>query len=382
MSTHIQRLAYASALMLACTLRPAQAGDGGDDSHTAFLPRSITSSTIPPNGDLNPYGVAFVPARFPSGGATVTGDVLVSNFNNIDNLQGTGTTIIRFTPTGDLAPGVAAGSAGNATVFFQSPLAGLTTALGVLRGGFVVVGNVPTTDGTIGTISQGALQVVDRNGNPVATLSDSTYLDSPWDLTINDQGSHAQIFVSNVLSGTVSRLDVSVGASGVTVNDMFQVGMGYSHEPNDAALVLGPTGLVYDRGSGKLFVASTDDNAVYSISNAGTRQTPVTKGTLVFSDSHLRGPLALALAPNGDLLTANGDAVNGDPLHPSEIVEFTRHGTFVAESNVDASQGGAFGVATVLSGFDTPFNYAAIDDVPNDVVVTLVRSGDDHESDD
>jgi hypothetical protein len=38
----------------------------------------------------------------------------------------------------------------------------------------------------------------------------------------------------------------------------------------------------------------------------------------------LRGPLALALAPNGDLITANGDAVNGDPTQPSEIVEFTK----------------------------------------------------------
>jgi hypothetical protein len=51
--------------------------------------QSFTASTIPSNGDLNPYGVAFVPAGFPSGGKTATGDVLVANFNNSDNLQGT-----------------------------------------------------------------------------------------------------------------------------------------------------------------------------------------------------------------------------------------------------------------------------------------------------
>ena len=44
------------------------------------------------------------------------------------------------------------------------------------------------------------------------------------------------------------------------------------------------------------------------------------KGNHIFSDPHLRGPLALVFAPNGHLLTANGDAVNGDTAHPSEIV--------------------------------------------------------------
>jgi hypothetical protein len=36
-----------------------------DDGEGAFLPRLVTSSTIPANGDLNPYGVAFVPQGFP-----------------------------------------------------------------------------------------------------------------------------------------------------------------------------------------------------------------------------------------------------------------------------------------------------------------------------
>jgi hypothetical protein len=40
---------------------------------------------------------------------------------------------------------------------------------------------------------------------------------------------------------------------------------------------------------------------------------------------------ALALAPNGDLLTSNGDAINPDPAHPSEIVEFTKTGQFIGE---------------------------------------------------
>jgi hypothetical protein len=91
-----------------------------------------------------------------------------------------------------------------------------------------------------------------------------------------------------------------------------------------------------------------------------------------FADAHLRGPLALRFAPNGDLLTANGDAVNMALLHPSEIVEFTRWGQFVREYDVDASEGGAFGIDTVL-GEHTGFDFAVIDDVTNNLAVVALQ---------
>jgi hypothetical protein len=355
------------ALLLACGALPAAARA---QAVQGFAPQFIVSSTIPANGDLNPYGVAIVPQNFPTGGTISAGDVLVSNFNNLSNLQGTGVTIIKLTPTGPVAPSVAPGQPGNATTFFTSALAGLSTALGVLQGGFVVVGNLPSTDGTFKTHGQGALQIVDRNGNLVTTLTDPKYLGSPWDLTINDGGSHAQVFVSNVVKGTVARIDLAVGSGGVTILSENEIADGYAHHGNPAAFVLGPTGLAYDKNAGILYVASTMDNAIYAVPAAGTRTSPVDKGNLVFSDSHLRGPLALAFTLIGNLVTANGDAVNSDPTHPSEIVEFTKAGKFVGESNVDASQGGAFGIA--IQPF--PFNYAAVDDVPNSVTVFTVPS--------
>ncbi len=330
------------------------------ESDDAFVPRLINSSTIPSNGDLNPYGVAFVPDRFPEGGALAAGDVLVSNFNNSANLQGAGTTIVQLTPRGSLAP------PGTATAFFTSGLPGLSTALGVLRGGFVIVGNVPTTDGTFGTIGQGALQVIDRHGHLAQTLSDPQFLDGPWDLALDDHGDHAHIFVSNVLNGTVSRLDVTVGVKGLTLLKKTAIATGYTHVPNAAALILGPTGLAFDRATDLLYVASTADNTIYVISHASSRTNAVARGGVAFSDSRLRGPLALRFAPNGDLLTANGDAVNADVLHPSEIVEFTTGGQFVREYNVDSSQGGAFGLDTLREG---PFDYAVIDDVTNNLSV-------------
>jgi hypothetical protein len=127
-----------------------------------------------------------------------------------------------------------------------------------------------------------------------------------------------------------------------------------------------------------LYVASTADNMIYSISDAAQRSSAVDHGVIVFAGTQLRGPLALRFAPNGDLLAANGDAVNADVLHPSEIVEFTNRGQFVQEYNVDSSQGGAFGIDTVVNisprfGFPavnaSSFNYAAIDDVTNNLSV-------------
>ena len=140
----------ASAGILTTLSAPASAAE-------SFIPRVVNSSTIPANGDLNPYGVAFVPARFPRGGAITAGDVLVSNFNNSANIQGTGTTIVQLTPGGVIAPPT------TATTFFTSKLLGLSTAIGVLRGGLVIVGSVPTADGTFATIGQGALQVIDQH---------------------------------------------------------------------------------------------------------------------------------------------------------------------------------------------------------------------------
>ena len=317
---------------------------------------SLTVSTVPTKGpargDQNPYGVAFVPSDFPQGGPLQPGDVLVSNFNNSKNVQGTGTSIVRITPDGQQS------------VFFTSKEPGLSTALGVLEDGFVIVGNVPITDGTFSTIRQGSLQVIDRFGDQVLKLTDPKLLDGPWDLTINDQGTTAQVFVSNVISGTVTRIDLSVFPSqdSVKVLDMTQIASGYTVTPNASAVVLGPTGLAFDPRTDTLYVASTGDNAIYAIGNAAFTSSDGGQGKLIFSDAnHLNGPLGLVLAPNGDLVTTNGDAFNpASNVPPSELVEFTPEGRFVAEFSIDAVAGSAFGIALGRSG--DHLILAAVDD--------------------
>ena len=358
----IQFLSRHSCTALTAGMMLAAAAFGAS-AHDAFIPKLVNSSTIPANGDVNPYGVAFVPSGFPGGGSIAAGDVLIANFNSSANIQGTGTTITQFTPRGDIATPL------GAITFFTSGLPGLSTALGVLRSGFVLVGNVPTTDGTAATVGQGALQVIDRHGKSLQTWTDPVLLDGPWDLAVDDHGTYAHVFVANVLNGTVARFDVAPAATGLHIVKKSLIANGYTHVPNAAAVVLGPTGLAFDPETDTLYVASTADNAIYAVAHASGRSGASGRGSLVFSDAHLRGPLALRFAPNGHLLTANGDAVNSDVLHPSEIVEFTTNGHFVRQYNADPSQGGAFGIDTVLHE-DADFNYAVIDDVTNSLAVS------------
>ena len=334
-----------------------------DDNRT-FLPAGFLDvSTVASNGDQNPYGVAFIPDGFPSGGPLGPGDILVSNFNNATtppsgNVQGTGTTIVRVAPDGEVS------------TFFTGTFApptdgGLTTALGALKRGFVVVGQLPNDNGTP---RPGSLLFLDKQGTIVLKY---TNVDGPWDLAIDDDFDRAKIFVSNVLNGTVVRLDLSIGSSTVTVNSVTEIAHGYGFELNSAAFVVGPTGLAYDEQADVLYVGSTSDNEIFKIEHAEATNVSVLQGILVYNDPvHLHGPLALALAPDGHLLTSNGDAINPPvaPQLPSEIVEFTKEGKFIGQLSVDPVAGAAFGIAVARPTGDSA-RFAAVNDDDNTIDV-------------
>ena len=122
------------------------AGVAGASSLPAFVGplHHITTlaSTVPANGDVNPYGVAVIPQ---STGRLHQNNILVSNFNNKANVQGTGTTIVQITPGGHrslfakVSPHLHGCPGG----------VGLTTALTVLRSGWVIVGSLPTKGGNV-----------------------------------------------------------------------------------------------------------------------------------------------------------------------------------------------------------------------------------------
>jgi hypothetical protein len=323
------------------------------DAAVPFLPSSIrTASTVPSNGDVNPYGVAFIGDNFLTGkGALEHGDILVSNFNNKNNLQGTGTTIIDVPAKG-----------GAPTLFFQgtAPL-GLSTGLGTLQYGYILVGNLPTSDGTAATAQAGSILVINNQGKLVKAIT-GTEIDGPWDMTVVDNGDTATVYVANALNGTISRITLAVSESGVVKTGHTVIATGYMHQGDPAALFDAPTGLVYDRKTDRLFVASTLDNLIFAVPNASTRTGSDGPGYIVYDDpTHLHGALAMAEAPNGHLLVTNNDVINADPTQPSEIVEFTKGGEFVKEIPVDPAQGGSFGLAVHVNGNGTA-TLAAVDD--------------------
>ena len=308
------------------------------------------SSTVPKNGDVNPYGVAVAPV---SNGRLVAGDVLISNFNNHRNLQGTGTTIVEVSPTGSLSlfatldpnklPGPCPGGLG------------LTTALVALRSGFVVVGSLPTKNGSSASMQAGCLLVLDSSGTAVETLSGGA-INGPWDMTALDAGGVATLFVTNVLNGTVAaspnvvhggtvvRIGLMLSGTGLpAVTSETVIGMGLPERTDPAALVVGPTGLGL-APDGTLYVADSVANRVAAIPNALSVAGPT--GTLT-SGGALNDPLGLAIAPNGDVLTTNG----GD----GNLVETTPAGQQVAVKMLDTSpappgpngNGTLFGLAVV-----------------------------------
>ena len=246
-------------------------------------------------------------------GDLVKGDVLVSNFNNSQNQQGTGSSIVEVSPSGQAHVfAVVPAPMGSSAV-------GLTTALVTLRDGFVVVGNLPAPMGMSSNATAGALTILDSRGNVVSTYI-APDINGPWDMTAVDQGKHATLFVTNVLNGTVAaggmvvhhgtvvRLELSIAHGAmvpqVTSNTVIATGFGEHTDPN--ALVVGPTGVGLGHG-GVLYVADSNANRIAAVPDALTRTSTLGGGGMTVSKGGaLNDPLGLTIAPGGDVLSANG----------------------------------------------------------------------------
>jgi len=316
---------------------------------------STLASTVPPNGDVNPYGVAVVPRTL---GNLTQGNILVSNFNAKSNLQGTGTTIVQVTPSG------------KTTLFAQIDAShlpgpcpggvGLTTALVVLQRGWVIVGSLPTTDGMSDTAKAGCLLVLNSWGKVVETFAGSP-INGPWDMAAFDQDAVAALFVTNVLNGTVDgngkvvnkgtviRIVIKIPQQGDGIPGRVSttvIGSGFSERTDPAALVIGPTGVALS-STETLYIADSLNNRIAAIPHALDRDDTAHAGNDVTANGFLNDPLGLTIAPNGDILTVNGN--NG------KIVETTPGGTQIARKFLDKSgsppgAGTLFGLAIIPGG--------------------------------
>ena len=369
-----------SALLALGAAAFTAAAPASDDSILHGLKNiKVLGSTVPTNGDVNPYGIAEVTHTV---GNLRSGHILISNFNNGANQQGTGTTIVDMAPDGSQSVFAAL----DATAL-PGPCPGglgLTTALAVLSDGWVIVGSLPTSDGTSPTAQAGCLIVLDSMGKPVETLFGSL-INGPWDMTAFERSGEAMLFVTNVLNGTVAangrvvhqgtvvRVDLKVSATRMpALESLTIIGSGFPERTDSAALVLGPTGVALSaacRGAGDagcdntggilLYVADTLNNRVTAIARPLDRTTADGPGATLSAGGSLNAPLGLIVAADsGHLLTVNG----ADGF----ITEINPQGTQVAKKLIDHSGGPPAGAGALFGlVFDPAKGVYFVDDASN-----------------
>jgi hypothetical protein len=360
-------LAAASVAAVAGASLTASSAWAASSAHSPFIGRfhHITNlaSTVPLDGDVNPYGVAVVRH---SEGRLHRGDVLVSNFNNKANEQGTGRTIVEISPGGKV---IHFAYVNPATLPGRCPGGvGLSTALTVMHG-WVIVGSVPSANGMASTAKAGCLIVLDSHGRVRETIAGHG-INGPWDMTAVGRGHLAALFVTNVLNGTVKANGAVVHRGTVLrlavafrhrhlprLLAVTKIGSGFSEQTNAAAFVIGPTGVGLGR-HGTLYIADTGTNSIRAIPRALFRHTSAGTGKVVSSGGALNAPLGLAIAPNGNVLSVNG----GD----GKIVETSPAGVQVAwrflnHTGSPPGSGALFGLAVAPHGSGVYF----VDDITN-----------------
>jgi hypothetical protein len=321
------------------------------------------ASTITDNGDLNPYAVVVAPV---SSGKISKGDVLVDNFNNQSNLQGTGGTIVDYNP-----------SSRATTLFAKLPQnlpqcpggIGLTTAMTMLSSGWVIVGSTPSADGTTATKGPGCMLVFDSNGQ-LATVWTGSHINGPWgNMAVIDNGSKATLFVSMagydvpgpdkldpangqpvvINKATVLRIQLAIAASGPPkVTSQTVIASGLGERADKDVFLIGPTGLALI--GGVLYVSDAVENRIVAIPDAATRSGSAGAGRTVTQGGLLLRPLALAATPEGHIIVCN--AKNG------QVVEIdAASGKQLAAQWVDSNQaqsppgnGDLFGLAMAPDG--------------------------------
>ncbi|MGV1446077.1 hypothetical protein ACVSQ4_27795 [Klebsiella pneumoniae] len=368
---HRSRLFLASATFAALALSSARAEPQG--FLETIKKHTTLASTITDNGDLNPYAVVVAPV---SAGKIHAGDVLVTNFNNITNLQGTGTSIVRINPDTKAL-----------STFVQLPQklaqcpggVGLTTAMTMLKSGWIIVGSAPSTDGTTRTKGDGCLLVIDPEGKLVATWSGPT-INAPWgNMAVKDDGDRAVLFVSMagfdlpgpealdpktrypvvVRKATVLRLELKVPAGKPPeLISQTVVADGFAGRADRDNFLFGPTGEALDE-DGTLYVTDGLDNVITAIPNAVTRSDRAGTGRVVTKDGLLQWPLAMCWTPERHLLVVNGkngQVVEVDPKAGKQI-----YAQWIDNDQAQSPPGNGdlFGLAMTLDG--TGFYYVEDD---------------------
>ncbi|MDB5363611.1 MAG: hypothetical protein JWO51_4908 [Rhodospirillales bacterium] len=320
---------------LALLGQPARAQENRAFLETVRKHTTLTT-TVPDNGDQNPYAIVVAPVSI---GKIRQDDVLIDNFNDLSNLQGTGTTIVDYNPT-----------TRQTTLFAHVPRhqpacpggVGLSTAMTMLKSGWVIVGSTPSNDGTTRTKGDGCLLVISPTGELVASWTGPD-INGPWgNIATVDQGATASLFISmagfdvpapdvhdpatgqsvTIAKATVLRLDLAIaeGRPPVIVKRTV-VANGFGQRADKDVFMIGPTGLAMGAND-MLYVSDALENRIVAIPEATTRTTSAGTGREITRDGLIARPLAMVMTPGGHLLVCNsknGKVVEIDPVAAKQI---------------------------------------------------------------
>jgi hypothetical protein len=358
-TVHATRAAL--ALAAAATLAGAPLAAHADPQGLLETVKHHTTliNTVPDNGDQNPYAIFVAPV---SSGTVKEGDVLVDNFNNAANLQGTGSTIVDYHP-----------DTKQMTLFATIPRdlkecpggVGLSTAMTMLKSGWVIVGSTPSNDGTTNTKGAGCMIVLDNTGK-IAKVISSPNINDPWgNMAVVDNGDHATLFVSNAGFGvggadgnppvfkqaTVLRLDLDIpNGQAPVVKSETVVASGFGAQADKGVFLVGPTGLALSADNKLLYVSDAIGNRINVIEDPLTRDTSAGVGRQLTADGLLHRPLAMITTPQGHLLVTN--ALNGQVVEIDPVAAKQLYARWIDtdKAQTPPGNGDLFGIALTPAG--------------------------------
>ena len=315
--------------------------------------RTVGSARDPATGDLNPYGLDIAKV---TSGKIQAGDLVVCDFNDSSNVQGTGTAILALHP-----------ALGSHPVHIASA-ASLTgcNALAMSPAGPIWNAAFSANDNPI----------VSGNGAVLTTLSQETW-HHPFGQAFApplNASSVPAFYVSNAGDGSLVRVYVEPGPTFKfsTIVTGFPVNHGVPGS------ILGPSGLNYQPMNDRLYIVDGTNNALYAIDhisrivshgiavNGFSFSGPQASAAHVIFHGHpLNGPISSALLFNGNIVLGNTLDPNGENL----MVEISPTGQLLFVRNVDAGAAGSiFGMVASGTSLATTKLYFN-DDNANSVIV-------------
>ena len=311
---------------------PSPAGGGGILKQ--LKKQVVIGSTIDPiYGQLNPYGLDVAKS---TNGDFTKGDLVVCNFNDNYNVQGTGYTIVALHPTPGSSPSLVTSD--------PTTLTGCN-ALAVGPDDTIYAAAFTSNDNPI----------FSSTGSLITNLSGSPFNNPFGQIYAQPKKGNAAVYESNAADGSIVRINLPSYNTEV-------IATGFPVNGGPPGSILGPSGLQYEPRHDTLYVVDGDNNSVTAIRKVSSIGSHCivrvmanghrfggacgSKAKVIFSGPPLNGPISSALLFNGSLVIGN----TLDPSGQNLMIELNPGGHVLDVLNVDTGAGGAlFGMVATGS---------------------------------